>query len=303
MNASNALGDSTYTPVVSAQTANAIPASPSSLGAVVHSVSQINLAWTDNSHNETGFKIEQAFSASGPFTQIASTAPDATAYSVTALNSATAYHFRVRASNSIGDSSYTSIASATTPLAPPAPVTDLVATVVSANYVRLTWSFSGSNAAGFRLERTADNGTNWTALSAPAITDRLYFDAVDTMRATTVAYRIAATNAAGDSSYTASSLIQTPPVAPGRPAQLVAIGSKSAVNLYWDRLLSNQTGFLVEWAPSENGPWNSLGALPASATSYVVNVDESFQYYYRVRAYNPGGNNPSDAVLPGQAIN
>src|SRR5206468_12564526 len=36
------------------------PAAPSSLAATATSSSQINLSWTDNSSNESGFKIERA---------------------------------------------------------------------------------------------------------------------------------------------------------------------------------------------------------------------------------------------------
>src|SRR4029077_20794534 len=45
------------------------PASPTTLGAVAASSSQINLSWTDNSSDETGFKIERSIDGK-TFTQI-----------------------------------------------------------------------------------------------------------------------------------------------------------------------------------------------------------------------------------------
>jgi hypothetical protein len=48
-------------------TATPIPAAPTNLTATAASSSQINLSWTDNSNNETGFKVERskAYNAGG----------------------------------------------------------------------------------------------------------------------------------------------------------------------------------------------------------------------------------------------
>src|SRR6516162_9631015 len=47
-----------------------VPAAPSNLLAAGVSASEIDLAWNDNSTNETGFKVERATNHLGPFTQI-----------------------------------------------------------------------------------------------------------------------------------------------------------------------------------------------------------------------------------------
>ena len=49
-----------------------IPLAPSSLNAVQSSLTQINLSWTDNSTNETGFKIERKL-ANGTYQIIGTT--------------------------------------------------------------------------------------------------------------------------------------------------------------------------------------------------------------------------------------
>src|SRR5207244_7518035 len=43
-----------------AQPAAHLPDAPSGLAAVAVAANQVNLSWTDNSSNETGFKIEQS---------------------------------------------------------------------------------------------------------------------------------------------------------------------------------------------------------------------------------------------------
>src|SRR5207249_10503807 len=88
---------------------------PTGLAAIAASSSQINLTWTDASSNETGFKIERGASATGPFTQIATTGSGTTGYANTGLTASTTWYYRVRATNAAGDSAYSNVASATTP--------------------------------------------------------------------------------------------------------------------------------------------------------------------------------------------
>jgi hypothetical protein len=90
------------------------PAAPSGLTATAVSSSQINLAWTDNANNETGFKIERKTGAGGTYSQIATTGANATTYNNTGLAASTTYFYRVRANNASGDSAYSNEASATT---------------------------------------------------------------------------------------------------------------------------------------------------------------------------------------------
>jgi hypothetical protein len=88
----------------------------------VVSSSQLNLTWSDNSANETGFKIERALAAAGPWTQIGTTGAGVRSYASTGLSAATTYYYRVRAYNTAGNSGYTNTASATTQTILPAPL-------------------------------------------------------------------------------------------------------------------------------------------------------------------------------------
>ena len=90
------------------------PTAPSNLTATAVSRSQINLAWNDNSSNESGFYIERAPSGSTTFTQIASVGANVKTYSNTGLSTGTTYQYRVRAYNGSGNSGYSNTASATT---------------------------------------------------------------------------------------------------------------------------------------------------------------------------------------------
>jgi len=96
-------------------TATAIlpPVPPSGLTATTISSSQINLNWTDNSPDETGFKIERKPSG-GTYSQIATVGANVTTYPDTGLAGNTTYYYKVRAYNDGGDSGYSNEASATT---------------------------------------------------------------------------------------------------------------------------------------------------------------------------------------------
>jgi hypothetical protein len=113
----NATGDSDYSNTANAttQAAPAVPNAPTNLVATAVSKSQINLSWTDNATNETGFYIERCKgSTCTNFTRIATVGADVTSYANTGLAKGTTYRYRVQAYNASGVSAYSNIASATT---------------------------------------------------------------------------------------------------------------------------------------------------------------------------------------------
>ncbi len=95
-------------------TAPTPPAAPSNLSANALSSSSIGLSWTDNSNNETQFKIERKIGAGGTYGQITTVGAGVTTFTDTGLSPSTTYYYRVRASNSAGDSAYSNEANATT---------------------------------------------------------------------------------------------------------------------------------------------------------------------------------------------
>ena len=107
--------DADYALVVSGVTNGPItpPAAPSALGATAVSSSRIDLAWTDNATDESGFKVERSPDGSA-WAEIAQVAANTTAHADTGLAANTTYHYRVRAFNAGGDSGYANSASATT---------------------------------------------------------------------------------------------------------------------------------------------------------------------------------------------
>jgi hypothetical protein len=148
----NSAGSSAYSNTANAttQTVTTIPLPPSGLTATAMSSSSIRLSWTDASNNETGFKVDRSTASTGPWSQIATTSAGAVIYTNTALTESTRYYYRVRATNSAGDSTASNVANATT--APAAPI-NLVATALSGTSISLSWTDNSSAEFGFLVER------------------------------------------------------------------------------------------------------------------------------------------------------
>jgi hypothetical protein len=82
------------------------PAAPSNLTALVAGKNRVVLTWQDNSNNELMFKLERRTGASMTFVEIAQPAANETSYWDTNAIAGTAYSYRIRASNVVGDSAY-----------------------------------------------------------------------------------------------------------------------------------------------------------------------------------------------------
>jgi hypothetical protein len=108
-------GSATATLNINVLAAPSPPAAPSSLSLSVISRTQINLSWADNANNETGFSIERSTGNANNFQVIATLGANTTAYSDTTVIRKTTYYYRLRATNSGGNSAYSNQASGKTP--------------------------------------------------------------------------------------------------------------------------------------------------------------------------------------------
>ncbi|HAW50593.1 TPA: hypothetical protein DCX16_06565 [bacterium] len=106
-------GSSNYSNIASSTTWDIPPPPPSTLTATGISNSAINLSWFDNSDNEIGFVIERGSTITA-FVYIGTTTNST--YTDTGLLPNTRYYYSVCAYNTMGTSSYSNIASATTGL-------------------------------------------------------------------------------------------------------------------------------------------------------------------------------------------
>ncbi len=146
------------------------PAAPSNLVATAISGTQIGLSWQNNATNASGVKIER--SADGThYTQIAQVAGSETTYYDGGLTPSTRYSYRVRATNSAGDSAYSNVATATTHIA--APVVSVVN--VGSSQVDLAWAGTANN--HYDIERSDDGGISFHVIASVPASINAYSDA------------------------------------------------------------------------------------------------------------------------------
>jgi mono/diheme cytochrome c family protein len=279
-----------------------IPSSPSNLTGTTISSSQVNLGWTDNANNETGFRIQRA--GNSAFTTGLNSwtvGANVIALSDVTATANTAYYYRVFATNGGADSAASNVITVTTPAPPPPAVivptapTGLAATAASSTQVNLTWADNSSNETGFRIERAANSGFTGTLSTFTVGAGIVAYSDTSAVASTTYYYRVFATNSAGSStaSNTASVTTPAPPVViPTAPSGLAATAASSTqVNLTWTDNSNNETGFKVQRA-TDSGFTTGLTTLTVGAnlTSYSnTGLTASTTYYYRVLATNTAG--------------
>lgn len=269
----NAAADSAYTNEAAVSTA--VPAAPSGLQASAVSTSRIDLAWTDNSNSETGFKIERKTDPGGSYAQIATAGAGVTAFSNTGLALGTTYRYRVRAVNAVGNSMYSNEAVALTPGSPPAAPSNLQAAAVSASAVSLLWQDNASNESGFKIERKTGTGSYAQIASVGASVSACSDTGLSADTAYT--YRVRAWNAAGHSVYTSESS--------ATPATGFAIAA--AVD---DALLAWSTGGNAKWAAQSavsyyGGSAARSGAVAHGQSSWAqarATGPGTVQFYWKV---------------------
>lgn len=175
------------------------PSAPSGLTTTVASCSQVNLSWTDNSANETGFYIYRGGS------QIASVGAGVTSYSSTGLSASTAYSYYIVAYNGSGNSGNSNTASATTPACASVPTapSGLTATVTSCSQVNLSWTDNSTNATGFYIYR----GGSQIASVGSGVTS---YNNTGLSASTVYSYYVIAYNGTGNSANSNTASATTP---------------------------------------------------------------------------------------------
>lgn len=164
---------SLYSTVASATTLSGATAqTPGNLSARAASSNQIDLSWSNNLGDITGFKIERCEGKGcSNFTEIANLAADATSFQDSNLTALTSYSYRMRAYKETSHYAYSKTASASTSRStlPPAVPRGLVANTVSSSQINLSWNSEAvdSRAAGYNVYQYGERigstaGTSYT---------------------------------------------------------------------------------------------------------------------------------------------
>ncbi len=275
----NAVGESALSNTASVTTPFA---PPSGLSAAALAPRQVQLSWTDNGANETGFVIERAplvGGVPGTFLQIATAPANAangtTTFLDTTVLDGSAYAYQVREQNAATVSTPSNVATVTTPMAAPAGLT-LTGSNVPARVV-LAWTDNSSSESAYEVLR---DGTVVATLPAgtQGWTDTTVVDGAS------YAYVVRASNALGSASTAAQSVTLALAAPTGTTAGVTG-NAPLTVTVGWVDNSVSETAYTVQRASNATFTTNLVTFTAAAGSSSYADatVQAGRVYYYRVQ--------------------
>jgi len=265
-----------------------VPAAPSAVRAAPDAWGRIQVVWTDNASNESGFRVERSATSSGPWASLGTVGPNVASFDdwqAPAPEQQACY--RVFAFNSYGDSEGSNVPCTVRPAAP----SDLVATTTGSD-VDLHWTDNSAVEDGYQVQRWTSSGgpfdvvatvpANATSYHDPGLADDTYW------------YQVKATKDGGTSgsSNNASAVVATvPPVSPSAADAIP--GGSSVAAIMWVDNATTEAGFRVERSTDGGASWVVAGTAGMDETwFYDVGQPNEQQLCYRVIAFNSPGDSP-----------
>ncbi|MFA4907489.1 MAG: FISUMP domain-containing protein, partial [archaeon] len=253
-----------------------IPA-PSDLDATALDDQSVHLTWTDNSAFETGFRIERK-EEGGNYSQITEIGANVTSFNDSGLTYGRDYYYQVRAYTSLNNSAYSNEKSVTTIF--PAP-SNLNATAIDDQSLRLTWTDNCSFEAGYRIERKESSGS-YVQIAEVGANVKTYEDAGLTY-GTNYYYRARAFTSKNNSVYSNEKSVMM--IIPAPTSLNATALDDQSVRLTWTDNCTFETGFRIE-RKEEGGNYLQITEVGANVTSYNDSgLTYGDTYAYRVRAF------------------
>ncbi len=144
---------------------------------VTSNLSSLTIGWTDNSDNETGFRVLRATCGTS-FSQIAVVGENIESYVDTNVSSGVRYFYKIKAYNNIGDSAPIVIAgtieNGQVPHIAEMP-TNVVAEIINTTENELSWTDNSSFECAFKIMRST-NGSGYTTIATVGANSTSYTD-------------------------------------------------------------------------------------------------------------------------------
>ena len=324
--AKNTVGYGAEFPSMTVQSVSAVklvdalpPTAPSALSAVAVNSNRVDLAWTDNSGNETGFTIERALvtnGVTGPFTAIDGVGANIKTYTDPTVSPSTTYAYRVFAFNGAGNSQPSNVATVTTPAPPPVAPSNLTATLLlNPNRAQLSWRDNSNNENLFQIWRSTNNGAfalvgtvNRSGAQRTATGGTVTFTNNNLTAGSTYAYYVIAVNTVPNPdqssapSNTATVTVAVPAL-PAAPTNLrVTATTRTSISLAWNDNSNNETTFEIQYRLG-GAAWQTAATVPANTTTYInTGWPPNYTIQYRVRAVNASGNSAWSNTVTGLTL-
>lgn len=243
-----------------------VPSAPSNLTARPLSSTQIDLSWTDNASDETGFEVERADSG-GPFLRVATLGSDALTYADSGLTGATSYAYRVRAVNAGGASDYSNSVSAATfptPAGAPAAPTSLSGAELTTTGLILGWTDNAGDESSYRIEERIGDGEFTTRLTLASDATTLVVTGLASD--TRYEFRVRAVNEAGASDPSNILRVRT-----GAVIELLSVsaaGTPGRLVIGWNDRAAGAVAFRIE-RRIDSGAFETVGSVTSVKREYV----------------------------------
>ncbi|GIH01959.1 hypothetical protein Rhe02_00260 [Rhizocola hellebori] len=257
------------------------PGTPGTPSASNVTGSSLSLNWSASSGTVSNYLIERATGASSTsFSQIGTSG--STSFNDSGLAANTTYRYRVRASNSAGNSGYSNIVNVTTTSTgtqPPGTPGNPTASNVTASSLSLSWSASSGTVTSYLIERAT--GATSTAFSQIGTSGSASFNDSGLAANTTYRYRVRASNSAGTSAY--SGIVNATTTGGGGGAACTTSGVPQSQwnNGYVMQMTVTNTGSttLNGWTSTVTLPsgHSHTGSWPTTATISGQNITERNQ--------------------------
>jgi large repetitive protein len=218
---------------------------------------------------------------------------------VTGLTNGTSYVFRVAAENAAGTGAYTAPSTAIVPKARPGKPVVASATPADRS-VALQWPAPAANGAAitnYLIRFSTDSGANWT--NAPDGVSALSTETVSGLaNGTSYIFQVRAVNVVGEGEWSDSTTATVPRKQASAPQALAGTAGNEQVTLTWAAPTSDGgtavTGYIVEYATTVNGPWQTptpeLTLNGSSTTAVVQGLKNGTGYFFQMAAITASGN-------------
>lgn len=270
---------------VAASGVNARPAN-----SLVHTA---HITWTDNSADESGFRVERGPSADGPWTLAAT----ASANNVSHIDHGQPLEqqlcYRVVAFYTAGGASPSNVDCTYLPETP----SRLTVVTQTGTAVELKWKDSSAYNEGYDVERSETGGWPFTTVGSVGGNDSTFRDAAVSANRT-YTYRVWVTREGVRAGASNEATAITATDVPQAPSRVDAIPySSTGISVGWDDASANETGFRIERSENGGATWASAGSQPANTLGFSdIGRTPDQQMCYRVFAFNTVGDSPSSPV-------
>ena len=195
----------------------------------------VQLDWTDNSSDESGFRILRRESTEKSWTQIGLVAADIETYLDNTAASDTTYFYKVSAYNGLGSKGSDSARTTTGTLVPPDGLTALEA--ATGTRADLSWHDNSTGETGYELWRLRPSDTDWRKVKTLAAETTSCSNGLLTVGGLYL-YQVCAITTGGGRACSNMSGING-------PTEVTATASAGKVDLGWTDNSANEEGFNI----------------------------------------------------------